>query len=51
MNMYMNTETGSVGPREDWDYTDEDGHKKNAVDENEVVEVTWNEKEQTWEEK
>lgn len=38
--MYMNSETGSVGVYDDWDYEDESGAKCNAVDLGEVVEVT-----------
>jgi len=49
--MYMNLATGSVDDYDGWWYTDENGHQKNAVDENEVVEVTWDEEEEMWVEK
>lgn len=37
--MYMNIETGSVAPYDEWFYLDEYGTPVNAVDENKVVEV------------
>lgn len=40
--MYMNIETGSVAPYENWWYTNEDGELVNAVDLDEVVPVVWN---------
>lgn len=36
---YMNTETGSVGTYDEWEYTGEQGEIINAVDVGEVVEV------------
>ena len=46
---YMNVVTGSVDTYDGWWYEDEDGNRKNAVDENEVIEVVKN-KEGEWEE-
>lgn len=37
--LFMNTETGSIGEYEDWYYTNEDGEEVNAVDLCEVVRV------------
>lgn len=46
--MYMNVSTGSVGTYQDWDYKDEDGNRRNSVDDGEVVEVEWSEKDEYW---
>ncbi|MDA3858352.1 MAG: hypothetical protein PF480_08995 [Roseovarius sp.] len=37
--MYMNIETGSVAPADEWGYQDENGETVNAVDRGEVIEV------------
>jgi hypothetical protein len=46
--MYMNVETGSVDTRDGWDYEDENGVTRNAVDEGGVVPVEWSEKDEYW---
>ena len=46
--MYKNVYTGSVDTREGWYYETEDGTVENAVDRGEVVEVEWNEKDESW---
>lgn len=38
--IYYNVATGSTGTRDDWYYTDEDGHTVNAVDKGELLEIT-----------
>lgn len=45
---YMNRKTGSVGTYDDWWYENEEGKTVNAVDLNEVVQVTWNSYSQGW---
>ena len=37
--IFINTFTGSIGTKEDWDYFNEEGEEVNAVDLGEVVEV------------
>lgn len=46
--IYMNTETGSVGTRDEWNYEDENDNTLNAVDQGEVVRVKWDYKAEAW---
>lgn len=41
MIYYMNIETGSIGEYNDWFYWDDSGAIVNAVDNNEVVQVKY----------
>jgi len=46
--MYGNLETGTVDNKANWDYINEEGDTVNAVDLNEVIEVVWNSKTESW---
>ena len=47
---FMNVETGSVDDYQGWWYKSESGENINAVDQEEVVPVIWDEKQQSWQE-
>ena len=47
---FMNVETGSVDDYQGWWYKSESGENINAVDQDEVVPVIWDEKQQSWQE-
>jgi len=47
--MYMNVNTGSVDSYTGWEYENQNGEQVNAVDLNEVVEVSWDKNKEQWE--